>query len=983
MSKEFKPLVTKLASAGSGKTFALTTRYISLLFNEAKPNEILAITFTKKAAKEIKARIVSFLNDLVTKSGKYEEIKKDLNDNGISDEIIEKNAARIYEVFTSSKSNIGTIDSFLNAVLKKFCWYAGVSVNYQITTNENNDEFLEFFYRELNDEDVKNLAYICKSLELKKENILDLLKQFYLDRENINSEFINYYKNLDSSILQNRLYDIEKNILNLLQEFNKVLQTSNANSVAKNAIKDSSVKEFLNSSLKWLIEGEGYRYFKTPFAENAILKEKFNEIAPILKENCKTYFELKEQIIFSLLANLLEDYNRAKNKFFKSNNELSFNSVQLKNYELIVKNDYMNNTGIDNAFLHFRLDSNILHILIDEFQDTNISQYKIFLPLIDEIKSGIGQNPKERSLFFVGDKKQGIYGFRGGDSRVFDNVLVLSNMYKDSLDVNYRSNEVIVNFVNDLFRDEFSDYKDQKTSTNNLNKGIVKIKVIDDNSNIRSINEDKERYINNLQYSVLDFIKEILDSGIKESDVAILCYKNSDIELLSSFLQSNGIKVAPETKQHITQKQSVLIIISLLNIIKLLKENIESNISINERYIEFFTYQLRILLDRDLDSNDMELLNKLTKNDNISNIIYLLIKHFNIADKSALMFLETSINFASLNELLDSIDNIDLSSPKDELEGVKIITIHSSKGLEYPYVILCEPFSKDASDTNKVLIDENNKKLFYKFDNRGEFSDEYNNIIKENKNKEEQEELNVFYVACTRASKGLFIATNKYEKAKFAKLVNKIDDLNLNKTYIESDDLNLYKAMIYTKGSIESNNENKMALNQKEPKILKQIKTNLNQAKQTESNIKFNLDHINFGKATHLGLEYAIGFNINDNLKDLIRFNTSINQESSKKIIEIIKNLKTNENFNELIKNKKLLSEFSFSGENGIKRIDLIACNENEITIFDYKTGKKSNEHKEQILGYIDDLKNTIKKDFKYEGYVIYLSKNIEIDKVV
>ena len=132
----------------------------------------------------------------------------------------------------------------------------------------------------------------------------------------------------------------------------------------------------------------------------------------------------------------------------------------------------MLNHHIDKNFFYFRLDSKINHILIDEFQDTNLRQYEILKPLIDEIKSGVGRIAN-RSLFFVGDEKQAIYGFRGCDSRIFRAISDELHLQTQSLPKNYRSAKNIVGFVNETFKARFKDYEIQ--SANSDKEGFVAV----------------------------------------------------------------------------------------------------------------------------------------------------------------------------------------------------------------------------------------------------------------------------------------------------------------------------------------------------------------------------------------------------------------------------------------------------------------------------------------------------------------------------
>ena len=123
--------------------------------------------------------------------------------------------------------------------------------------------------------------------------------------------------------------------------------------------------------------------------------------------------------------------------------------------------------------MYFRLDSTISHILIDEFQDTSVLQYEILKPMIDEIKSGEGAKRFLRSFFYVGDIKQSIYRFRGGNSELFK--IAAQGMQEESLKINYRSAKNIVEFVNETFSNKIEGFVPQES--NSKIKGFVQVYI--------------------------------------------------------------------------------------------------------------------------------------------------------------------------------------------------------------------------------------------------------------------------------------------------------------------------------------------------------------------------------------------------------------------------------------------------------------------------------------------------------------------------
>jgi exodeoxyribonuclease V beta subunit len=133
------------ASAGSGKTFMLVVRYISLLFRGAKPNKILALTFTNKAASEMSERIVSTLQDLQNR-GELEEI---LKVTGFTKEYILENREKILEEFLNSHTKIMTIDSFFTSILRKFSLYKSLMPDFTTFSTQHEIKLLSRFLNEV------------------------------------------------------------------------------------------------------------------------------------------------------------------------------------------------------------------------------------------------------------------------------------------------------------------------------------------------------------------------------------------------------------------------------------------------------------------------------------------------------------------------------------------------------------------------------------------------------------------------------------------------------------------------------------------------------------------------------------------------------------------------------------------------------------------------------------------------------------------
>nr|MBP3725471.1 UvrD-helicase domain-containing protein [Campylobacter sp.] len=217
-------------------------------------------------------------------------------------------------------------------------------------------------------------------------------------------------------------------------------------------------------------------------------------------------------------------------------------------YELLCKNK------ISVDWLYFKLDADIKNILIDEFQDTSVYQYKIMLPLINEIVSGLGQNGIG-SFFYVGDVKQSIYKFRDAKKELFDTLaLKFKQIQILPLDTNYRSKSEIVDFVNNTFRDTISGFEqDQKSVKNGGFVEICDFETFEGESKF-------DEFLELLGKKVRFFV----DNGALLNEIAILCQNNKDCELIKDYLQLNNINAYINAKSLLINTMPVRLVLEYL-----------------------------------------------------------------------------------------------------------------------------------------------------------------------------------------------------------------------------------------------------------------------------------------------------------------------------------------------------------------------------------------------------------------------------------
>ena len=895
------------ASAGSGKTFALTVRYISLLILGAKPSEILTLTFTNKAAAEMSQRVFNTLQTLGDDEAYLNEIIR--VSNFTKEEVLGKKSLLI-KLFINDSSSIFTIDKFVNKILREFCGYIGIGDDFKISNDDM--EILSYkFLQSLDENSFKELVEFSLYEKKKFSSIFELFKILIEKNEKINpieidAKLINLIKN---DILE-KAFKIKEHILN-------------CKAASPSAIKAVSFTNFDELFSNTWIEKDtiyDYSYFKK------CANEEINSLFLELKDSFLNYYKLRTSYSLNKIFKLYINFKEFKKSFNIEKNYFEFNDISNLVFELL-------NNKINKDFLYFRLDSNYNHILIDEFQDTSILQYKILKPLIDEVIAG--DSEKFKTFFYVGDPKQSIYRFRGGKRELFDFVLSEnSNIKLENLNTNYRSSKNIIDFVNNTFLSLPNyDYLAQKSIRKD---GFVE--VIEDSS-LQS--EDKFS-------AILNKINELLDNGINANDIAILCYTNSDVLGLFYYIKEKlpNLKIRTDMSSKLINQQNVK---ALINAIKYIyfKENI---------YKENFN----ALVGKNINS---EFLIDINLNElSVEKVLYFFASYFDIIDENIIKLIEQSGIYFNIVDFIYEIDKLDISIENSENSGLQILTIFKSKGLEFHTTILIDRIKRKNHDKSSLLFDYENinlNNIYYKVSGYENFDLEYKKALEKEKNLNLDDEKNVLYVALTRAKNNLIV---------FKKEKSSVFDI-LDITPFKFGNL-ILSEVVQTK-----------SINKKityEP-----LNLGKQDIKSSKDNNGVNLDILKskyFGLATHYTLEMMSNFdekalNHGLNLSKTKYFNY-LDEFDFVSIKKIIQNLIKNDKFQNLIKDAQIVQEQALVYNEEIKVIDLLLYKDDRFIIVDYKTTTEFlSSHKTQIEYYkkaVCEIFNTKSVD----GYLVYLKEH-------
>ncbi|WRB78213.1 RecB-like helicase [Helicobacter pylori] len=921
------------ASAGSGKTFALSVRFLALLFKGANPSEILTLTFTKKATAEMKERILDYLK-ILQKENLEDEKEKEKSQNVLKEleekyrlnpSFVQNRAQEIYQRFLNAEIRISTIDAFFQSILRKFCWFVGLSANFEVNedTKVHQQQLNEGFLSALNGEQLEELSvFIAQCLShdsYTSDSVLERLRflknKLYLFDPNKKDPVFN-----------------EEGFLEKLRSLNQQIQNiETASNEAKKAIKCDDFRGFLNSSLTWLEKKSEYRYFK-----------KFKDEIPTLESECeeiendlKRYYEARESALFKKFPKFIQLYDKATSKI----QALDFDAIKDKVHALL--NGY---EEMPAEFFYFRLDSRIAHILIDEFQDTSLNDYKILAPFIDEIKAGIGQAKWHRSVFFVGDVKQSIYGFRGSFSSLFESVS--KDFYHDNLEFNHRSSPLIINYVNTIFKKAYQNsptaYLEQKYPKASSNKhardGYVKVSLVAD-----------EREL--LLKQILQEAKNLLDHRIDPKDITLLCATNDDALEIKNYLQKNLSAIRPSTESSAKLSQFVES--------KIIKNALEYALA-EEPYKPFYKHSV-LKLAGYLHDDAIALASFNPKKESMAGFVWKVMELFGLYTECAQICLELAVGCEDTNEFLEKLEAKEIASFK--AEGAQIMTIHKSKGMQFPYVIVCERLGKPKTNNSNQFLEEYSgtelTRLYYRMKNREVVDKDYARALDKEEAAKDHEETNVYYVAFTRAELGLIVVA-KDKKGMREKL-----DL----------------------APLEEGEIAPVISSQKEPSSASVLikphayGEQVQEVEEEPSDYEKNNDQeaINFGIALHKGLEYQYAYNIpKKSVLEYLNYHHGFYGLDYQALEESLELFENDAKIQALFKNLALKGEVAFLFEGVVSRIDVLLWDKGQnLYVLDYKSSQNYQQsHKAQVSHYAAFLQ-TQAPHFKIQAGIIYAHKRL------
>ncbi|MDB2520669.1 UvrD-helicase domain-containing protein [Flavobacteriaceae bacterium] len=822
------------AAAGSGKTYALVFDYLKKLLSTHHDDgyrRMLALTFTNKAVNEMKFRILDNLYLLAhhIEKDKIRDIRSSLlEDLKIDLPSLQQKAQRILNKILHEYAafEVITLDRFTHKIIKSFAKDLKIPASFEVTLDS------DLLLQEMT-ENILDQAGIDKPLtetlvsfslskieELKSWNIGEDLFDFskLLLNEN-DREPLSVLRKIDQKEFKAQKKAFQKDLSTLREELKTIgintLQFLNDQGLDE----DDFNRKTLYTHFEKIASGTVDDLYKNQLEQNLTEGQRLYK---------KSLSESKKNIIDALTPELLDRFTQAKSKvgrllLLKSiisqwtplsligSMEKGLEDLQLPENRLLLSrfNEMIDNeiSGLDAPYIYERLGEKYRYYFIDEFQDTSRLQWKNLIPLISNALQGLDDDHQMGSLLLVGDPKQAIYRWRGGDNQQFLNLLKKESPFPQLLpDItllpkNYRSQEAIVDFNNRFFAwvgalcqdPEQKEMFEQQTQQefNDKKGGQVVVRFIEKG-------RQKESTIPHYQEQTIISLNAARSNGFLWKDMAVLVRKKEQAAQIAEALQTEDIPLISSESLSLGSSLKVNFLIALIrvavdpddeeqrkNIIKFLYDYKGTSIDFDQSlsssiFLPLFAFEKEIKKQFNL-SFDFQLFAKKS----LYNAIEYAIAAFQLIENMEAhlnSFLDDVFEFSTKDEgsFLSYLHYWEQKGKDQKIvipEGtnaVKILTIHKAKGLEFPVVVL--PFASED------LVSSRSQKVWYPIKNHFDTSFSWGRIHFSNKLKylgaeatafyerqllaEQGDALNTFYVALTRAVSQLhLICTIEQESA--------------------------------------------------------------------------------------------------------------------------------------------------------------------------------------------------------------------------
>ncbi|WP_282148723.1 UvrD-helicase domain-containing protein [Algibacter lectus] len=1037
-----QPFTIYNASAGSGKTFTLVKAYLKILFSSNKPylfKNILAITFTNKAVAEMKGRIIDTLKQFSDKdilkldNPMFLSICDELN---LRPEQLHKKAITLLEsiIHNYAAFDISTIDGFTHKLIRTFAHDLKLPLNFEVELDQESllreavdsliskagtdavltKVLVDFAIEKADDDKSYDVAFDFNKIAKLLVNENDI--PFF---EKIKDKTLDDFKALKSKLkkdINNEEAIIAEKAKQLLTQF----ETSGL-----------EFKDFSGAYLPKHFEKLSNNNFNVAFGskwqdniENGTLYPK--RVTP---ETAGTIDSLQPQIFLVFNETKQAIFNhKFLNAFYKNitplsvlnaiNTELTLlkedqNKMLISEFNSIISKEIKNQPT---PFIYERIGEKFNHYFIDEFQDTSESQWNNLIPLLENSVAS-----ENGSTMLVGDAKQAIYRWRGGKAEQFIDLFNKKDhpfpieQFVDNLPDNYRSFQAIVDFNNSFFKFlsnqifKKEDYKDlYENASQNIKKdetGYVELSFLDLDKE-----DDKDEVF---PEKVLENINNCLDNGYKLEDICVLVRKKKEGVAVANYLSQHNIPIISSETLLINNAPEVVFVNAVLGYL-MQPKNDELKIEVLDYLAKLFKvddkhgfFSKHIKLSVSDFFKSFEAFNIFINGDTLLQLpLYdlaeTIVRNFNLVKTSnayVQFYLDIVLDFShkkgsDIPAFLEYFDkkkeNLSIISPKGQ-DAVQIMTIHKSKGLEFPVVIF--PYAdldiyKEIEPKEWLEIDKEKYNGFshtlLNFNKDFEFFGEQGQHIFENhKAEQELDNINLLYVALTRPVEQLYIISKNDSALKEDAKSKKYSGLLIN--YLEHNNLWSDSELTYSFGDSKKTSKETTSLKETniQHEFISTSKEHHNIKVVTKSGFLWDTtqeEAIEKGNLIHDIMSHIETKNdVNEVIQDFISSST-INPEQAIELKQLVLQIVTHTALKTFFtKENTIYNERDIITKEGvILRPDRVVITpNNDAVILDYKTGLEDKKHAQQLQVYQDVLKSmnfTVK-----QKYLIYINEGIEV----
>ena len=825
MEQQQNSFIIYNASAGSGKTYTLVKTYLKVLLQSNyldKFKRILAITFTNKAVAEMKERILKNLKEFASESMLskpsllFQDIAEELD---LDYERLHKKSAFIHDAILNNYAafDVVTIDTFTHRIIRTFAHDLKLPQNFEVVldTDEILQEAVHNLIAKIGQEEELTALLVDYALQKTDDDkswdiALDLMKTAKLllnenEREHVlklQEKSINDFKGLEK-LIQEKIVDMEVQLKSCAQE---ILDYFQSQGIDKSCFLRGSLFTYFTK----IAAGDFGQKYDAAWQQNLIdgkpvypkkIDTSLASLLDSMQQRLIADFELTRQGVRQHM--FLKDFKKSivpLAVLSAVHKEIALikedqNVLLISEFNQIIAEEIKNQPA---PFIYERIGERYQNYFIDEFQDTSMMQWQNLVPLAENALVSDPVQGEAHSLMLVGDAKQSIYRWRGGKPEQFIGLCEEERpFYVDQnvvqLETNYRSYSEVIHFNNDFFT-----YVSEAFTAQGHGQLYVEGNQQKENAkqggyvNISFVEEDREAQKTLYQERVLEVIHEVIESGFSVKDICIITRTNSNGIAIADFLVEHDIDIVSSETLLLNKSATVRFIVAMLygvlepenknyriEILYQLYGRFQPSVDEHTFYTSLLSLEIHAFFEKLNEDLVLDFKSDLVHTLPLYELVEELIRCFKLvaeSDAYVQYFLDEILRFTQ-NHLTGLHGFLEYwEQKKDKLsivasggvDAVTIMSIHKSKGLEFPVVIY--PFAdldiyKEREPKMWLPIDEETYGVPEAYISARKESEHYTAVAQEmmwhRRTELELDNINLLYVVLTRAKEQLYVISKK------------------------------------------------------------------------------------------------------------------------------------------------------------------------------------------------------------------------------